>query len=214
MENQNGGDLTPENEVIEDVVVDESDNVDVLKEKFEKVSEQNKQLFARTKKSEGFELKDGNWVKPPKVEKPNEKPKVETKPSKDSSKPDELDFGQLAFHNTKRGSVKIETPEDVEFLKQTIADTGKSQDDILNSKWFGSELKEKQSAKESTGAVPKSKQRSGQPIVPGLDEAMAKYKDTGELPADFETRNKLIDKITDKEKTSMFDGPSVNAVRK
>ena len=186
-------------------VVENTEDTSVKTEKPKRTPEEEVAYYegraARLRKKHGIEKPE---------EKPKDSPKVESSKSTQSSKPGELDFGQLAFHNTKKGSVKIEDPEDVEFLKQTMADTGKSQDSILNSKWFGSELKEKQSTRESSSAVPKSKKRAGQPVSSDLNEAMAKYKEDGTLPSDFETRNKLIDKITDKENKAMFDGPSVD----
>ena len=60
----------------EEVVVDENDDADILKEKLEKIQENNKKLFARTKKAEGFVLEDGKWIK--KVEKVVEEKKPET----------------------------------------------------------------------------------------------------------------------------------------
>ena len=39
-------------------------------------------------------------------------------------------------------SLKIDHDEDVEFLKNTIKETGKSQKDILATKWFQAELKD------------------------------------------------------------------------
>lgn len=59
----------------------ETDDPVVLKERLAKVTETNKQLFVRTKKAEGFELKDGKWVKPI-------KPAEVKKPIK----PDEIDI--------------------------------------------------------------------------------------------------------------------------
>lgn len=210
MANEYGDDINPNKDVQDDVVVDDNDDVDALKEKFDKISEQNKQLFARAKKAEGFIQNDnGEWVK---AERSDSKPKSDDEPkepSKKHSQSSELDYGQLAFHNTKQGATRIEDPDDVDFLKQTLAETGKSQDAILNSKWFASELKERQAARASSNAVPKSKSRSGQPVSSNLDEAMAVYKETGKMPNDFELRNKLVDRLTDKENTSMFNGPSV-----
>lgn len=43
-------------------------------EDLEALKEQNKKLYARAKKAEGFVLEEGQWVKKPKVEKPAEKP--------------------------------------------------------------------------------------------------------------------------------------------
>jgi hypothetical protein len=214
MANENGDGVTPENNTNgnENVQVDFS-NPEAAQKAYQELLDKNqetegtnKQLFARAKKAEGYVLKDGEWVKPePKELKPGKK----AEPKGESSQPGDLDYGQLAFHNTKQGAIKIEASEDVEFLQQTIAETGKSQKDILNSKWFASELKERQEARASANATPKGRPRSGQPVSTDLDEAMAVYKETGKLPDDFATRNKLVDLITDKEKTSMFNGPSV-----
>ena len=43
--------------------------VQTERNKTKDVSEKNRQLFARAKKAEGFELKDGDWVKPAPEEK-------------------------------------------------------------------------------------------------------------------------------------------------
>lgn len=42
---------------------EETDDVEVLKERLKQRNEAAAQLFARAKKAEGFELKDGKWVK-------------------------------------------------------------------------------------------------------------------------------------------------------
>ena len=49
---------------------EETEDVEVLKERLNKALGANKQLFYRTKKAEGFEMKDGVWVK--KASKPAE----------------------------------------------------------------------------------------------------------------------------------------------
>lgn len=195
--------------------VDEIDfsNTDAAKEEYQKlfdehskITDKNKQLYSRAKKAEGFELVDGKWVKPAPKE---PEPKVDKKPPKESLQPDELDYGQLAFHNTKPDVLKIESEEDVEFLQNTIKETGKSQAAILSSKWFQAELQERITARASANAVPKAKNRSGQTVITDVDVAVAKYKETGELPKDFATRNKVVDAITKEESGEMFSGPSV-----
>ena len=60
----------------ESTPAEDSDDVDALKEK-------NRQLFARAKKAEGFVLREGKWVKPPKAA-----PKLEAKPEVKEDKPD------------------------------------------------------------------------------------------------------------------------------
>ena len=58
----------------------DTDDPQALKEALEKTQGLNKQLFERAKKAEGFELKDGKWVKKPAPPKP-EPPKPATPPS-------------------------------------------------------------------------------------------------------------------------------------
>lgn len=79
--NENGNSEIPE---VEDLVIEEGDDVETIKEKVEehnakvkefktKKDEANAQLYARTKKAEGFEFVDGKWVKP-EADKPKNKP--------------------------------------------------------------------------------------------------------------------------------------------
>src|SRR3990167_9936467 len=69
MENENIENLDSSNEELsEESAQETSPEIEALKE-------QNKQLFARAKKAEGFTLKDGKWVKELKLE-----PKLEPKP--------------------------------------------------------------------------------------------------------------------------------------
>ena len=205
------------NSPIEEINLAEINDIDVLKEHYQKLgeahqktSDSNKQLFERTKKAEGFELKDDKWVKTVPKETKETEPKVETKSSKEPSKPSELDWGQLAFHNSKSDSIKIEDSEDVEFLKKTIEDTGKSQDSIVSSNWFTAELKEKQAERVKIAGTPKSKKRTGQSgASDDTDRAMAEFERSGDLPKDFKTKVKVIDKITAKEEKALFSGPNV-----
>ena len=180
------------NSEIEAINLDEITDVDVLKEHYQKldesyrdVSDKNKHLFERTKKAEGFELKDGKWVKPPKVE-----PKVDADPPKEPSKPNELDYGQMALLRQEG----IKGAGETALFKEIMAETGKGVLDVIDSNYFKSRLAEFREVQESTNAIPKGKNRSGQTGVTDLDIAVAKYKETGELPTDFETRNKVIDK--------------------
>ena len=134
---------TDTTEVVEDVTA--------LKEKLSSTEEKNRQLFERAKKAEGFELKEGHWVK--------KEPKVESKPEP-SVKSGELDYGQLAFYNSKSDSVKIEHEEDLEFLKGEMEKSGKSQQYLLENKYFISDLKDKQAGRATQEATPPSSGRS------------------------------------------------------
>jgi hypothetical protein len=68
---------------------------EVLAEKVGKVTETNKQLYARTKKAEGFELKDGKWVK---TEKPTEQKPEESKSNDDIPQKDFLILSRSSTH--------------------------------------------------------------------------------------------------------------------
>lgn len=103
--NTNNRDENTEISAVEELVIDESWDVETIKEKTAehnekvkewrtKVDENNKQLYARTKKAEGFELVDGKWVKPAS---PTERKPEATEPSKD--KLNSLDV--IAIMNSK-----------------------------------------------------------------------------------------------------------------
>ena len=185
-----------------DLEVSDDDDVDALKEKFQKVSDANRQLFARAKKAEGFELKDGKWIKPEVPKEPKEK--VEPKPDKEPSKPNELDYGQKAFLK----SYQISGSDELALVKQ-FQDRGFDLDAIVGDDVFTSKLANLREARASADAVPKDRKRSGQSAVTDVDIAVAKYKETGELPEDFETRKQVVNKMVESEKAkNKFSGPA------
>lgn len=112
-----------------------------------------------------------------------------------TKKTSEVDYAGLAFYNSKSDVIKIESDEDVEFLQQTLEETGKSQKAILGSKWFQSELKERQAGRKTDEAVPKGTKRSSATAKDEISVAIARYKQTGELPEDLETRGKVVDSL-------------------
>ena len=204
MANKIGDDTTPINDVNEDVVIDDNDDADALKEKLIQVSEQNKQLFSRAKKAEGFELKEGKWVKP-KVEKPTE-PKVDAGNPNEPSKPNELDYGQLALLRTEG----IKGSGELALFKEIMAETGKGVLDVMDSNYFKSRLTDFREAQASTDAIPKGKNRSGQTGITDTDLAVAKFKESGTLPEDFKTRSAVVKQIAAAEQMEgVFSGPSV-----
>ena len=163
----------------------------------------NRQLFARAKKAEGFEQdKDGKWIKTGKEKEPP-KPEAEFKPKPSS----DVDFAQLAFHNTKSDALKVEHDEDVEFLRETLKETGKTQAAILGSKWFQSDLKERQELRITKQAIPSDSKRS--PTAPS-QQTPEYWIQRGEMPPDVPENRTLREKIVDlryeKEK-SAFGSP-------
>jgi len=122
-----------------------------------------------------------------------EEEKAEPKPKKVvEEKSDEVDLAQLAFHNSKSDSTKIETDDDVEFLRTTMEDTGKSQKDILGAKWFKAELLERSEVKVVKDATPSSKRSDG-----GSKNNVAFWSAKGELPPDTAENVKLREEVVD-----------------
>lgn len=115
-----------------------------------KVTDTNKQLFARAKKAEGFEQKDGKWVK---VEKPQPTPK----PKEKSENLSDTDYGLLAYLTAKG----LEHDDDVALFNRVKAETGKKPEEILASKYFQAELKEQQEMRNTKESQPKDNGRGG-----------------------------------------------------
>lgn len=138
----------------------------------------------------------------------SEQPKAaETTKSSDKS---DIDFGQLAFYNSQPDSVKI-APSDVDFLKETIADTGKDQQSILNSKWFQAELKERQAARATAEATPKGTKRSAQPSQQDEGYWLAKIESGQATIADISDvalRRKVLNMRIEKEKVGSRFSPT------
>lgn len=132
-----------------------------------------------------------------------EKSTVESKAAQ-TEKPNELDFGQKAFLK----SYGVSGSDELALVKQ-FQDRGFALDTIVEDEVFTSKLNNLREAKASANAIPKSKPRSGTTGTTDVDLAIAKYKESGELPSDFATRNKVVDAITKEESGEMFYGPSV-----
>ena len=158
----------------------------------DELTEREKQFLARAKKAESKlkELKGS--------EKKDNAPK---KPNKNG-----IDYGQLAFHNSKSDSARIEHEDDIDFLQKTMEDTGKSQKDLLGAKWFISELKEMQETRATADAVPKNGRRAQTSPREQVDYWLNKK----ELPSDPELRRKVVNaRITREKSANNSTGSSV-----
>lgn len=111
-----------------------------------KLSGDNKQLFERAKKGEGFEKQeDGSWLKTEKAS-----TKKESKDEKKEEKSDE-EFGLL--QKTYLRSADIVDEDEVELAKKLMKETGKDLDVLIESKYFKSELAELRDTKSVTKAT-------------------------------------------------------------
>ncbi len=140
-----------------------------------------------------------------KAEKAKETP-AKSEANKPEKKDASLDYGQLAFYNSKSNTVKIEADEDIDYLKQVMEETGKSQADILNSKWFSAEIKERAEIRASDKAVP----AHGERIAKSGKDTVEYWLGKGELPSDSELRMKVVNARIAREKgANSASGPSV-----
>lgn len=206
MENEN--DSLVLNEEIEN---DNSENIGQSEEKSEdnskkeepEYSDRERKLFARAKNNEdaakllreqGFERKNGQWIKPEKQTQENPK----------KSQSGELDYGQKAFLRAEG----IKTKEEVDLVKAFMENTGKSLEEVVENKYFLNELKEQRELKATELATPSSSGRSAS-FPKDKDFWLAKYSSGTpimEVPQEFrsEVLNAKIaqderkDKFTDK----------------
>ena len=194
MEQENNEVIASQNDQTENEL--EGLDSDALKEKYQKlndnfkeISDKNRQLFERAKKAEGFEKdEDGTWVKIIR-EKDIKKPEAK-KPAKSG----ELDYGLLAFHNSKSDSTRIEHEEDIEFLKNEIEKSGKTQQELLSNKYFLEDIKGRQEERELKSATPSHSSRSG---VTKKDLSYWMNRPYAEVPQDM--RYKILDAIKERE---------------
>ena len=196
MANENGN----SNPEIEAINLDEISDIDVLKEHYQKldgtyrdVSDKNKQLFERTKKAEGFELKEGKWVKPAKVE-----PKVDANPLGEPSKPSELDKGDKAL----LVAYGIKGQDEFALAKNFMNRTGDDIDAIVGDDIFQAKLKALRDAKAVADATPKGNKRSANAPQDAFDVAYKKYVDEGTFPENTPDNRELREKLVEKRAAS------------
>lgn len=123
--------------------------------------------------------------------------RAETKLSKVSekapSKSGELDYGQKAFlvANGIKGNDEIQKVRDI------MSNTGKSLDEVLESKYFQAELKEMRELKATAEAIPQGSKRGTQSAQSTVEYWIAK----GELPpvSDRELRQQVVNARIKKE---------------
>ena len=176
--------------------VEELENLDTegLKSELQKKSEANRQLFERAKKAE-TEAKELKAKLPKEPE-----PKSEAKPKKS----DEIGFDVLAFHNSKSDSLKVETEEDIDFVKKLKEETGKDTPSLLNSNYFKTEYAAFKKGKAVDNSVPQGTgSRSGNQVPPQksleywMSRNAAKGKGDWELPPDTPENAGLTNKVID-----------------
>lgn len=193
MENENEN-LDSENQ--EEIIVDENDDSEALKEKFDKVSNTNKQLFERAKKAEteAKELKKFKADAEARVE-ANEK-KAETE------KPNEPDYGKLAYLQA-RG---IDNSDDQKIVQDEANRLKLPLTDVLGMEHIQSKLKSNKEEREAKAGMPRGGNRSGGANQHDVEYWVAK----GGLPEEQELAEKVVDARMGKEKKNKFSDTLYN----
>ena len=114
-----------------------------------------------------------------------------SKETKPPSKSDELDYGKKAFlvANGIKGSKEMELVESI------VKETGKTIEQVIESKYFQAELKEIRDLKTTEDATPKGSKRTGQSAKDTVGYWIAK----GELPTDRKLRQEVVNARIKKE---------------
>jgi hypothetical protein len=97
------------------------------------------------------------------------------KEPKEPKQSDGFDYGSYAFME-QRG---ITSDEDITFVKNNMKETGKSLRDLLNTKWFQTELAERKEVEKTADSAPKGK-RTGNSATDSVDYWLG--KDLSEAP--------------------------------
>ena len=132
----------------------------------------------------------------------DEAPKSEEKAVSKSS---DLDWGQKAFLKT----YGVQGSDELALVKSYMARTGDELDTVVSDDIFLGKLGKLREARAVAEATPKGTKRSVQPAGDDLSVALAKYKDTGELPKETDLRRKVLNKYIEAEKGSNFAPNSV-----
>lgn len=159
-----------EEEIVDEVVDDKVDD---------EIEEETTDWEAKFKEEEGRRKR---------AETKLSKNKKEAKPSS------ELDYGKKAFLVASG----IKGSKETELVEKIVSDTGKTIEQVLESKYFQAELSEMRELGKTEDALPKGSKRSGKSTQDTVEYWIAK----GELPTDRKLRqdvvNARIKKETDK----------------
>ncbi len=196
MENENLDSLNEENDDIG------NDDITALQEKYQKLSDSNRKLFARAKKAEGFEWKDEKWVKVEKLEPKKEPKEPEVKIPEKSN---ELDYGQRAFLKT----YGIAGADELALVKSWTERTGDQIDTLVEDEIFNAKLKglrDQKAAKETLQSM--SNSRNAQPSSKSKAEFWLD-KPFDEVPKEFQQEVLNIKLEREREGGKFTDQPVV-----
>ena len=178
-----------DSEISEKVIEADFDTLDddARKDTFNQFTDQNKrlmdvnrQLFARAKKAEGFEFKDGKWIKP--------EPKPESKPKEPELKPLELGYDHKAFLITKG-------IEEFDIVSEEMKKFTGTLEELIMNPYFKQRLETVRTEKANADATDIKSNRRGTNMGQNSPEYwLNKLKPDEQIPAELprELREKIV----------------------
>lgn len=124
----------------------------------------------------------------------NRKKKKKATTKTASKESDDYDYGELAFLNTNG----IKGSKEIEFAKKLQKQTGLPLNDLLENKYFKTELEEFRGEVKTENAMPSNSKRTRNVPSDSVEYWLAK----GELPKDRELRTKVVNARIKKEETN------------
>lgn len=158
----------------------------------------NQQLYARAKKAEGFELKDGKWIK---KEQPSADPTPS--PSPEAKQSDEPDYGKLAYLKAEG----VDHPDDRKIVLEEAKRLNLPIEKVLQEKYIQSQLKDAKDQRNAEAGMPEGGNGKS-----GANKNSVEYwkdrkdKDGNyETPTDTKLANEIIEaRIKSAQETNMF----------
>lgn len=132
------------------------------------------------------------------TEKKVEKVEPKVEPVKKEPNTGELDETALDFLDLKG----FTEDEDIELIENIVGKTGQTVRQALKDEYVISKLKANKVAREAKAGTPSSTKRGGA-TGDTLEVAIAKYEATGEYPEDFDLRSKVVNKLEERDGTSV-----------
>lgn len=121
-----------------------------------------------------------------------EKSKIDQKVEKKlQEKAGELDETQLDYLDLKG----VTDSDEIEVIQKVIAKTGMTVRQALKDDYVVNRLEAIRAEKAVSRATPSSTKRGGSSQGTDVAAALAKYEQTGELPADFELRSAVVNRL-------------------
>lgn len=162
----------------------ETVDVATLQKERDELAQTNKQLFERAKKAEGFVKVDGKWVKAPKAEEAVENAQQL------KAKAGELSETQLDYLDLKG----ITDQDDIDVIQKVMQRTGQTVRQALSDDYVVQKLEANKAKREVKAATPSNTKRAGGQVG-DIASAVAKFKETGVLPADRELADAVADAV-------------------